>query len=147
MENMSSHLEYFKKYQIGVAQYGELLVALAFKGKKLVGRQLGYDVEATLEGRSSKIEVKSKLSNPPSFKATVINCKDTQFKSKVLDYLAVVLVNNETYEVSEAYLLDCETAAKLPDKKTKYIAVKSVRKCEKKQNITELLNNASKMAV
>lgn len=144
---MSTHLEYFKKYQIGVAQYGELLVALAFKGKKLLGRQLGYDVEATLEGRSSKIEVKSKLSNPPRFKATAINCKDTQLQGSTLDYLAVVLVNDETYEVSEAYLLDRETASKLQKGKTRCIYVKNVRKCEKKKNITSLLNNAAKLAV
>lgn len=95
------HQEYFVRFQLNVEQYGEILAAQAFGGRKCGDDQPSYDVEVTnavaqenlkslgVDGPEAhrvlgpdhmlRIEVKSKLSLTNSGKATVIHCSDNKF--------------------------------------------------------------------
>jgi hypothetical protein len=45
--NSFSHREYFRQYRLNVEQYGEILVADAFRGQKIGDAQPAYDVEVS----------------------------------------------------------------------------------------------------
>ena len=92
-----THRTYFKQYRLNVEQYGEILVAHAFRGEKKGDAQPCYDVEATeqnvrrglLEAGAApaaidrclspptdgtvRIEVKCKLAYAPGGKVNVIH--------------------------------------------------------------------------
>ena len=116
-----SHRKYFRRYKLNVEQYGEILVAQAFQGKKMGDAQRGYDIgvskkhfkEALQKAGADvkqirrflpkpdeeiRIEVKSKLM--PTSEATVVHCGRTKFEGKRLKdgikpgmtHLAIVIV-------------------------------------------------------
>ncbi|MGH7176836.1 MAG: hypothetical protein ACREJC_05590 [Tepidisphaeraceae bacterium] len=107
-----THRLYFRRYQLNVAQYGEILIAEAFQGKKMGDSQLGYDILVSKGAfrnalrnaglnlelmRTSpfndeiRIQVKSKLNETPHGKATVVHCTDSNLKA--MTNLAVVLAH------------------------------------------------------
>jgi hypothetical protein len=115
-----SHYDYFRKYKLNVEQYGEILVAQAFKGKKKGDAQHGYDIlidkaskvisklQDTVTGKKKiksffpypnklvRIEVKSKLSITNAGKASVVHCSKTKLADKRakegMTHLAIVIV-------------------------------------------------------
>jgi hypothetical protein len=111
---MFTHREYFRRYRLNVEQYGEILVADAFRGIKLGDAQPGYDVlvrkALLIEALDSigadatrlsldeevRIEVKSKQ----SVGASVVHCNECKIygaPNRVdklpMSHLAVVLVH------------------------------------------------------
>jgi hypothetical protein len=103
---------YVRRYQLNVAQYGEILIAEAFHGRKLGDGQRGYhiatskeafidalhiagiDAETPTPSRLTgqiHIQVKSKLNQTASGRATGVLCKDTDLEA--MTHLAVVLVH------------------------------------------------------
>jgi hypothetical protein len=126
-----THEEYFRKYRLSVEQYGELLVALAFHGKKMPDHQKGYDVAASIDGKAARIEVKSKFAETRTGRATVVHCSDNKLKRGGMTHLAVILVEHceGRSSVKEAWSLTKEQAAKLRRRNTKakYINVNDLR--------------------
>jgi hypothetical protein len=91
---ISTHRQYFERFGLSAAQYGEILVTAAFHGKKLGDTQPCYDVAATVSALKralqdagvepgavlpggldgdARIQVRSKLNQSPSGKASVIH--------------------------------------------------------------------------
>ena len=153
-----THRAYFERFRLNVEQYGEILVAHAFRGEKKGDAQPCYDVEATEQdvrtgllatGESAaaidscfatdtagvvRIEVKCKLAVTPTGKANVIHCRN---KLKGVrhhlpaTHFAVVLFNGgRNGTVEHAWFFTTEVAKKLQQKETKsgYIPVAAVRK-------------------
>jgi uncharacterized protein (DUF433 family) len=155
-----THRDYFRTYQLSAAQYGEILVAQVFRGKKLGDSQRCYDVEAQSDAlkhvlaatgadegsplwpRTSdvlRIEVRSKLSQTPAGKATVVHCKDSNLNGTAstpggMTHLAVVIVHPgsgggggaaDPGRVVNAWLLTREAARQLRQKdgRVQYIRV------------------------
>jgi hypothetical protein len=116
------HRDYFRRFRLNVEQYGEILVAHAFRALKLGDEQIGFDVRVpraefvrTLraagidaeqlidcgEASEVRIEVKSKLSNTRSGPAEVVHCGETKLDGVArknctysgMTYLAIVLVH------------------------------------------------------
>ena len=112
-----SHRDYFRCFRLNVEQYGEILVAQAFRGTKMGDEQVGYDVKvansefvnvlstagisfgqnaACVSDDEIRIEVKSKI----SYKAEVVGLRETKLfglerggrKHLGMTHLAVVLV-------------------------------------------------------
>lgn len=101
-----THQEYFRQFRLNVEQYGEILIAHVFKGKKMGDAQPCYDIETTEQnvraqllasgtshetvegclaghsGSSIRIEVKSKLAYTPTGRANVIHCNENKFKGR-----------------------------------------------------------------
>jgi hypothetical protein len=101
-----THQQYYRKFHLNVEQYGEILIADVFKGKKMGDAQPCYDIEATehnvrdqllaagtdleivdsclmdLDDGSIRIEVKSKLAYTSSSRANVIHCNENKFTGK-----------------------------------------------------------------
>ena len=100
-----SHRDYFRKFKVGVGEYGEILVEVAFGGQKKGDWQPGFDIavkyedfektlrkktEATEEqikaflsstgGKQTRIEVKSKLFKMDE--VGVVDCGQVQFDGK-----------------------------------------------------------------
>ncbi len=128
----NTHEHYFQKYNLSVEQYGEILVTLAYDGKKMPDNCKGYDVEAKIDGEPARIEVKSKLANGPNGPAAVVHCSDNKFGSDGMTHLVVLLVSREKNEpsVKEAWILSRDDAKKLRRERTesKYINVRHLRK-------------------
>jgi|SRR5437867_307274 len=148
-----SHRDYFRRYQLSVAQYGEILVADLFGGEKKGDAEPCFDVvaEATrfqevlrareVSPRSSlwphhsevvRIQVRSKLSKTPSGVASVIHCKESDIKE--MTHLAVIIVHParragsdsaEAGAIVNAWLLSHDAARELrrKDRKVQYIRV------------------------
>ena len=140
-----THRHYFRRYQLNVAQYGEILIADAFQGRKLGDGQRGYDIvtskgafidvlrragigaettPATTLGEEIRIQVKSKLHETTTGKANVVHCKDTDLNA--MTHLAIILVHpgsrvssgDSTHEglILHAWLLTRDKAAILRQK-------------------------------
>ena len=121
MQNFS-HRDYFRRFRLNVEQYGEILAAHAFLGKKMGDEQVGYDIlttrTATREllhkhgiptdslffGEDSdevRIEVKSKLSSTVSGTAEVVHCTNAKVRRTIrgkrqhlaMTHLLVVLIS------------------------------------------------------
>jgi uncharacterized protein (DUF433 family) len=150
-----THRDYFRKYQLSAAQYGEILVAQVFRGQKLGDSQRCYDVEAGADSLRQvlravgadegsplwpqtdeciRVEVKSKLSRTPGGVASVVHCND--FKFDGMTHLAVVLIEpnggsdlGAEGRIADAWLLTRDTAAKLRPKPgvEQYIRVSQLR--------------------
>src|SRR5262245_30546275 len=99
-ETSWTHRQYFRKFSLNVEQYGEILIAQAFSGKKMGDAQPCYDVAALEEnirdrlldagnprelveaclspvkGATARIEVKSKVARTLRSRASVIHCRD-----------------------------------------------------------------------
>jgi hypothetical protein len=108
-----SHRYYFRRYQLNAAQYGEILVAEAFHGRKMGDAQRGYDIltpqasfvdalrsaglrpeQILFAGLSTeiRIQVRSKLAETPAGgKASVLHCKESDLHA--MTHLAFVLVH------------------------------------------------------
>ena len=107
-----SHRDYFRRYQLNVAQYGEIVVAEAFLGKKMGDAQPGYDIVTSKAAfidalqragigaermttfnlnEDIRIQVKSKLNETPSGKASVVHCQDSNLEA--MTHLAILLVH------------------------------------------------------
>jgi hypothetical protein len=87
-----THEQYFRNHNLSVGQYGELLVKLAFHGKKMADNYKGYDVKGKIAGKPARIEVKSKLAETPTGRATVVHCGDSKFGKEDMTHLVVILV-------------------------------------------------------
>jgi uncharacterized protein (DUF433 family) len=150
-----THRDYFRRYQLSAAQYGEILVAQVFGGQKLGDSQRCYDVEASADSLRQvlraagadegstlwphtddavRVEVKSKLSRTPSGLATVVHCNDSKFDG--MTHLAVVVIepndgseSGEEGRIADAWLLTRDAAAKLRPKPgtEQYIGVSQLR--------------------
>jgi hypothetical protein len=99
-----THRKYFERFRLNVEQYGEILIAQAFHGKKMGDAEPCFDVETTkqkmiaslkaariskqdsraclngLHDETVRIEVKSKLWSTPGGRAYVIHVNDNKFK-------------------------------------------------------------------
>src|SRR5690348_15031762 len=103
-----THRAYYRRFQLNAAQYGEILVAGAFQGRKMGDTQRGYDIlvnrerfrdalqEAGLNsgpmlvsvsGQDVRIQVKSKLLKTSSGNASVVHCKSGDLEA--MTHLAV----------------------------------------------------------
>jgi hypothetical protein len=126
-----THEEYFLEYHLSVEQYGEILVEVAFRGKKMPDNHKGYDIKASLGGRPARIEVKSKLAKTPrGGPATVVHCGPNKLGSDGMTHLAVILVRRRrSASVKEAWLLTKEQAQLFRNLHTKsnYINVNDLR--------------------
>ena len=149
------HRDYFRHFRLNVEQYGEILIAQAFRGIKMGDEQVGYDVAVAksdfisvlpglcLPDEDLRIEVKSKL-NPTSNggKAEVINLKPTKItgcerrRQLGMTHLAVVLVRpgsrakrakGEEGRIAEAWLLPLAEVIAMRDKTTRKGKSLSVR--------------------
>lgn len=147
-----THEHYFQTYNLSVEQYGEILVTLAYSGEKMPDNRKGYDVEAKIDSKPARIEVKSKLANGPTGPASVIHCNDNKFGPDGMTHLVVILVSREKNEpsVKEAWILSQNAAKKLRRERTKskYINVHDLRKEPKKtlnpiKSITTKLQEAA----
>lgn len=142
-----THKDYFREYKISIEQYGVLLVALAFDGKNTQHGNKGFDIyDAKISDNPCRIEVKSKITQSLTGKATVIHCNDNKFNKKGMTHLAVVLINPDSYEVAEAWLITKNKVRTLRSKtESKYIPVKKVRehKGKGKIDITRKLKEIS----
>jgi len=153
-----THRQYFRRYRLSAAQYGEILVAEAFRGQKLGDSQPCYDVltsaaalvdalhgagvpYSALSGPEAevRIQVRSKLSESRSGRASVVHCKTTDLEGSkrhaAMTHLVVILVHpGDRFDAADgglegtirrAWLIPHEAAAKLRCKKgqEKYIAV------------------------
>jgi hypothetical protein len=155
---ISTHRQYFRRYRLSAAQYGEILVAEAFHGRKLGDSQPCYDV-VTNAGKIAdalrgagvhfdvssdrqaevRIQVRSKLSESRSGKASVVHCKATDLEGSKrhagMTHLVVILVHpgdrfggaDGALEgtVQRAWLIPHDAAASLrrKDGAVQYIAV------------------------
>jgi hypothetical protein len=113
---IGTHRQYFRRYRLSAAQYGEILVAEAFGGQKLGDSQPCYDVLTTEEklaavleaaggsygvpadrGAEVLIQVRSKLSESRSGKASVVHCKTSDLEGSRrhsgMTHLVVVLLH------------------------------------------------------
>ncbi|HPD14513.1 MAG TPA: hypothetical protein PLE19_06165 [Planctomycetota bacterium] len=137
-----THRDYFLKYSLSVGEYGAILVALAFGGKKRPHGNKGFDIDTQVSGQPARVEVKSKLARTPGGKATVVKCNANNFEEGAMTHLAVVLVDPETGWVTEGWLLTRTAAERLRRLSTdsKYINANEVRRSADKQDITERLN-------
>lgn len=146
-----NHEVYFRKHNLSVEQYGEILVKIAFRGEKMPDNYKGYDIKARIGGKPAKIEVKSKRADNPNSRATVVHCGKNKFGHDGMTHLVVVLVerHKDKPSVAEAWLLSRKTAYKLRREKTesKYINVGDLRRAAKKisavKNIKALLQKAA----
>lgn len=145
-----THREYFKKYRISIEQFGVILVCLEFQGKNTAHGNKGFDVaEAIINGKPNcRIEVKSKVHEGVG-KANVVHCGENKFLPGGMTHLAVVLVDPEKYEVTEAWLITTDLAKTLKrmETKSKYINVNDVRNHPYGINITNELNIKAMTAV
>jgi hypothetical protein len=153
-----THRAYFKQYRLNVEQYGEILVAHAFRGEKKGDAQPCYDVEATEQnvrlglleagaapaaidrcfspptGGTVRIEVKCKLAHTSGGKANVIHCRNklkAVRRHLAATHFAVVLFDGEgNGTAEEAWFFTQGIAEQLQRKDTKsgYIPVPAVRK-------------------
>jgi hypothetical protein len=153
-----THRAYFKQYRLNVEQYGEILIAHAFRGEKKGDAQPCYDVEAAAKnvrlglleagaapplidsclssskGGTVRIEVKCKLAHTPGGKATVIHCRNKLRGVRhhlAATHFAVVLFDGEgNGTAEEAWFFTSGVAEQLQRKDTKsgYIPVAAVRK-------------------
>lgn len=151
-----THRAYFKQYRLNVEQYGEILVAHAFRGEKKGDAQPCYDVESTesnvraglktagaspaaiescvpVQNCVVRIEVKCKLARTASGKASVIHCRNKLNGVRqhlAATHFAVILFDGEgNGTVEEAWFFTAAIAQKLQHKDTKsgYISVREVR--------------------
>jgi hypothetical protein len=140
-----THQEYFLKNKISLEQFGVLLVGLAFQGKNTSHGTKGYDVIDARIGKDTgcRIEVKTKITKG----ASVIHCNDN--KVKLMTHLAVVLIDGDTYEVEEAWLITNSIADSLRRKQTKsgYISVRELKNYSEKLNIQNDLSSAAKSLI
>lgn len=109
-----THRHYFQRYRLSVAQYGEILVAQAFCGKKMGDTQRSYDIvtsnavfNAALKSVSTdnpflpcsdstediRIQVRSKLDGTAYYKASVVHCKEGDLVDGGMTHLVIVLVH------------------------------------------------------
>ncbi len=138
-----THREYFTRFRLNVAQYGEILIAQVFQGEKMGDSQRCYDVETSYEkiranfaahgtvqeivksclsifrcvgDGNIRIEVKSKLERTSSGTASVIMCNDGKFDG-VKKYLPAthfaVILFDNEGNAKNAWLFTSETARKL----------------------------------
>jgi hypothetical protein len=104
-----THRDYFRRFRLSVEQYGEILVAAAFRGEKMGDSQRGFDVristtdfievlkgaminagQAVVEkmvspsfGDEIRLEVKSKVSKTNSGGvAYVVHCNESKFEDR-----------------------------------------------------------------
>jgi hypothetical protein len=143
-----THRAYFRRFQLNAAQYGEILVAGAFQGRKMGDTQRGYDILVNREsfqnalraanldsepmlisvfGQEVRIQVRSKLLRNPSGNASVVHCKSGDLEA--MTHLAVILVRpgsripgddpTEEGQIAHAWLMSRDTAAVLREKKGK----------------------------
>lgn len=146
-----NHEDYFKKHNLSVEQYGEILVKIAFRGEKMPDNYKGYDIKARIGSKPAKIEVKSKRADSPNSRATVVHCGENKFGHDGMTHLVVILVERQKDKpsVAEAWLLSRKTAYKLRRENTesKYINVGDLRRPAKKisavKNIKTLLQKAA----
>ncbi len=137
-----THRQYFRQFRLNVEQYGEILIAQAFGGRKEGDAQPCYDVEApevnirsrllnagipndtvdaclkTLAGTPARIEVKSKLARTPAGHAHVIHCRDSKLEGvrghRPATHFAVLLFDGEAEGIAEhAWFFSSEVARKL----------------------------------
>jgi hypothetical protein len=151
------HRDYFRHFRLNVEQYGEILIAQAFRGIKMGDEQVGYDVKVAksdfisvlrtpglcLPDEDLRIEVKSKLSpTSKGGKAEVINLRETKItgcerrRQLGMTHLAVVLVrpgsrakraNDEEGRIAEAWLLPRAEVIAMRDNTTRKGRSLSVR--------------------
>jgi uncharacterized protein (DUF433 family) len=154
---VETHRQYFQTYKLSAAQYGEILVAQAVDGEKKGDAQPCYDVRADAGGvrrlleRANadahspvwpregevRIQVRSKLTLTPSGTATVVHCRDNDFKEMI--HLAVVLVHPDG-TIENAWLMTSDTAARLRKKKgaTQYIRVSQLKSQPPLDDVVEI---------
>src|SRR5437879_1454205 len=116
-----SHRDYFQRFRLNVEQYGEILVAQAFRGLKMGDEQPGFDIKVTKEDFNDglrragikdgqpilchpeveiRLEVKSRFSQTLSGRAEVIHCSDNKMDGVQrkrtqhlgMTHLAIILV-------------------------------------------------------
>jgi hypothetical protein len=115
-----THRAYFERFSLGVGEYGEILVAAAFGGKKMGSQQdcydvtvsrskftdvLGIDAELMLGTNAEdvvRIQVRSKLTWTAAGEASVIKCSESDLNGtrrsqksgydRSMTHLAFVLV-------------------------------------------------------
>jgi len=143
-----THREYFRRFDLNVEQYGEILIAQLFNGTKKGDAQPCYDIEtsdenmrdglqpttgispimvekclAGVKGGIIRIEVKSKLVRTQSGIASVIHCSDNKIhgtkKHCAATHFAVILFDRERKGVAEhAWLFSTEIARQLRREET-----------------------------
>lgn len=160
-----THRDYFRMYELSAAQYGEILIAQVFRGRKLGDSHRCYDVAARPEAVKAalsatgtdphswlwpktqddvRIEVKSKLSQTSSGRASVIWCKDSNLNgigstSQAMTHFAVVIVHpgsrargnpSDEGRIVNAWLLTRDAAEKMRARpgKEQYIPVSQLAK-------------------
>lgn len=126
-----THRTYFRKYNLTVAEYGEILIAQMFGVAKMPDAQPGFDVQvpypyfvktlrelgdksngllSSIEKDDLRIEVKSKLCITHSGEAEVIKVSEVQTQGKTkangrillgMTHLAVVIVFPRPLDVSD----------------------------------------------
>ncbi len=140
--NSWTHRDYFEQFRLNVEQYGEILVAQAFRGEKKGDAQRCYDVEAkesdvriglqqaggsttamytclaSHSGGVLRIEVKCKLARTASGKASVIHCSKAKLEGVGLHsaatHFAIIIFDQERNGiVKEAWLFTVNTAKQL----------------------------------
>ena len=151
-----THRAYFRRFNLNVEQYGEILVADLFGGVKRGDAQPCFDVEASdrnvrsrllaagvpltavttcfsgLSGTGVRIEVKSKLARTASGTATVIHCSDHKLAGvrhhEAATHLAVILFDEEGM-AEKAWFFSSDVAQQLrrKDTKSKYIPVLALK--------------------
>lgn len=143
-----THREYFRRFNLNVEQYGEILIAQVFDGTKIGDEQPCYDVETSdekmqerlfaagisresvekclsgLGGGIVRIEVKSKLARTPTGVANVIHCSDNKIHGArghpPATHFAVILFDGEKNGTAEhAWLFSNQIARRLRREETK----------------------------
>jgi len=150
-----THRSYFKRFNLNVEQYGEILVAQAFGGVKKGDAQPCYDVETSdqevrarllasgaslekvdsslsaIQDKMVRIEVKSKLARTPSGVATVIHCSKNKTegtrKHPPATHFAVILFDGDG-QAEHAWFFATDVAKLLQQGKSRYIPVSSLKK-------------------
>lgn len=143
-----THRDYFRRFNLNVEQYGEILIAQVFNGTKKGDAQPCYDVETSdhnirlrllaagvsqetverclsgLKDGVVRIEVKSKLAQTPTGRANVIHCSDNKIDGarnhRPATHFAVVLFDGAGNGTAEhAWLFSNERARQLRRMETK----------------------------